>query len=112
MSLTLEQRQELINRAGRAGTVVADGINLLAQQNATQTAAIAALQNAQAVLAGRVETTEGRADAAEARLTGHDADLSAVFTAITGNASGAEATDANGDGTADVNQSSSGELGT
>lgn len=110
MSLTTEQRQELINRAGRAGNVVADGINLLAQQNATQTAAIAGLQADLAALTGRVSTTEVRADAAETRLTGHDADLSAVFTAITGNASGVEATDANGDGITDVSQSSSGTI--
>ncbi len=107
MSLTQEQRDSLIARAGRAGNTVAAGINLLAAQNTAQTAAIASLQANLAALTGRVSTTESRADAAEQRLNGHDSDISAVFTAITGQADGADQTDADNDGTADVNQSGS-----
>jgi hypothetical protein len=107
MSLTQEQRDSLIARAGRAGNTVAAGINLLATQNTAQTAAIASLQNDLATLTGRVSTTESRADAAELRLNGHDTDIAAVFTAITGQADGADTTDADDNGTADVDQSGS-----
>jgi hypothetical protein len=107
MSLTTEQREALISRAGRAGLTIAEGINLLAQQNTTQTAAIAALQNDLAAVTGRVSTTESRADAAELRLSGHDADIGALFTAVIGQADGTDQTDANNDGTADVDQNGS-----
>jgi hypothetical protein len=111
MSLTTEQREALISRAGRAGLTIAEGINLLAQQNTAQTAAIAALQGDLAAVTGRVSTTEARADAAEQRLSGHDADIGALFTAVIGQANGTDQTDANNDGTADVDQSSSATMG-
>ncbi len=103
MSLTQDQRDSLIARAGRAGNTVAAGINLLAAQNTAQTQAINQLQADLSAVTGRVATAEARADAAEQRLSGHDGDISAIFSAVTGQADGADTTDANDDGTADVN---------